>query len=266
MKRNVGQARMVAARTSSVSNDTYGYVDRQSRNFLSSARRSILDKDPADEPWLDRVETTLNGIVGGIRQISNRHARRLSGIAVGKLSGVVTVGGITGLVSAFGTAGTGTAIGTLSGAAATSATLGWIGSLVGLGAVAGGTILAATGVGAGILAAFMGKRWLLGSKRGEKDLENHEKAILASCLALITAINEQRHSGEEVTSEDKKLFAELALLPMVSEINTYWDRSSMAKAGVEDGVPFDVTLKVVHRSALQHHTQQLKRLAEEVME
>jgi hypothetical protein len=45
---------------------------------------------------------------------TNRHARRLTSIAVGKLSGIAVIGEITSFIATFGTASTGTAIASLS--------------------------------------------------------------------------------------------------------------------------------------------------------
>src|SRR5688572_23407023 len=112
---------------------------RSVRDWAVSQQASLIGAKSQDK-WLTRVECSLTGIVGSIRQISYRKARVITGLAIAKLSGAVAVGGIAGLISAFGTASTGTAIGTLSGAAATSATLYWVGSLFGLGAIAGGSI------------------------------------------------------------------------------------------------------------------------------
>lgn len=237
---------------------------RHTARLLSHRKRASRTPRPPGDLWLERVEDALNGIFGSIQQVSIRTARRLVIIAIGKLGGVAAIGGISGLV-ALGHASTGPLIASLSGAAAVSAKLYWIGSLFGLGAVAGGAILGAAGLGAGAMAAFWVRRHIFGRTRRDADVEEHEKRILASCLTLLKAIAEQRACGETVTDQEAMALAEIALFPIVAEVEAHWDRVSMAKAGIKSAYPFTTTLKPVYRYALRRYAGRLEKLSAETL-
>src|SRR5690606_27031187 len=96
------------------------------------------------------------------------------------------VGGIFALVCAFGTAGTGTAIASLSGAAATSATLAWVGGLLG-GSMATGAVL--TG-GLGIVVGLAAYKTLGSERRPFEQLSELEQRIVQSSWVLIAMIDD----------------------------------------------------------------------------
>lgn len=133
---------------------------------------------------LRRIERDLNCIIAAITQESERrtrHARRVTQIATGKITGAATVGGMLMFISAFGSASSGTAIGTLSGAAATSAKMYWVGSTFGMGAVAGAIILPAIGAILGLLGVLVFTRKVIGRSRKPEKMEQFEvRALFAS--------------------------------------------------------------------------------------
>ena len=173
----------------------------------------------------------------------------------------MTVGGITGLISSFGVASTGTTIASLSGAAATTAQLYWIGSLVGLGTAAGGLILSGGGIGVGVIAGLWGRRKLIGTPRRENDLQDHEKAILAACVALISAVKEQRESGRKPSSLEMRVLAEQALFPLTTQINQHWDEEVLKECGTTERRPFTHTLALLHRRKAHRCRMELGRIA-----
>lgn len=207
------------------------------------------------------LEDALTGVVAAIQQVSDARARRVTGVVIGKLGGAAVTGGIAGLVAAFGTASTGTAIASLSGAAASTAQLYWLGSLVGLGTAAGGAMLAATGVGAAIVAAYLGRRYLLGTSRSQEDLQDHERAILVSCIALLNAVRQQLASGQEASDGDMRALAEHALIPLVRQIDLHWDSPSSQTEETPAWRPFSETLSVLYLRKLRGCTDEIGRIA-----
>ncbi|MYA87238.1 MAG: hypothetical protein F4X97_02075 [Boseongicola sp. SB0662_bin_57] len=209
---------------------------------------------------LEHLEQVLTETVSAILQKSDRRGRIAVNAIVGKLGGVAATGGIAGLVANFGIASTGTAIASLSGAAATTAKLYWIGSLVGLGVAGGGLLLAAGGLGAGVATGALGVRTILGRARSEDDLEEHERAILVACVALIQSIREQRESGQEPSSTDLRLVAEHALIPLVHKINQHWDTVSLQESGKSGCRPFNRSLAIWQRRKLDRCRTELGRI------
>lgn len=136
---------------------------------------------------LRHVERDLNGIIAAISQVSSRRARRarrVAQIATGKITGAATIGGMLMFISAFGSASTGTAIGALSGAAATSAQMYWIGSIFGVGAVAGAIILPVIGAVLGLIAVFVISRAVFGRPRKPAKMQEFEVRALFASLRL----------------------------------------------------------------------------------
>ncbi len=226
----------------------------------TNAERFGRGKRPASSS-LEHLEQVLTETVSAILQKSERRGRIAVNAIVGKLGGVAVTGGIAGLVANFGIASTGTAIASLSGAAATTAKLYWIGSLVGLGVTGGGLLLAAGGLGAGVAAGALGKRKILGRARSEEDLEDHERAILVACVALIKSIREQRESGREPSSADMRLVSEHALIPLVHQINQHWDTVSLQESGKSECQPFNRSLAIWQRRKLDQCRTELGRFA-----
>ena len=114
-------------------------------------------------------------------------------------------------MSAFGSAGTGTAIATLSGAAANSATLAWVGSLLGGGMAAGAAM-----TGGLTLAVSVGVYKLMGSEaRKFEDLSDHERRIVEATGFLIAAINEVLEDPErDLGMQEAALLLENTLKPL----------------------------------------------------
>ena len=224
----------------------------------NAARLGCVERTRREE--LEHLERVLNGVVAAIRQLSDRRARILTNTVIAKLGGAAAIGGITGLITAFGTASTGTAIASLYGAAATTAQLYWVGSLVGLGTAAGGVMLAATGVGLGVAAAYAARSYLFGSGREADDLQDHEKAILASCVALLGGLRGTLDTEEMPSDAEVRIVAEQALLPLACQIAHYRDRSSM-EPDAPHRRPFSETLSPANRWKLDRCRREIERAA-----
>ena len=145
-------------------------------------------ENPAE--LLINTKRELTYISACIMQISAGESEKLAGqfgaAIASKIAGAVTVGGVFALVAAFGTAGTGTAIASLSGAAATSATLAWVGGLLG-GGMATGAVL--TG-GLGIVVGLAAYKTLGSERRSFEQLSELEQRIVQSSWVLIAMIDE----------------------------------------------------------------------------
>lgn len=236
------------------------WVRRRARS-LSSRFTAMHGQDA-----VDRLEPALTDVVAAIRQISNGRARKIVNTVVSQLGGHVAVGGVTGLISMFGTASTGTAISSLSGAAATSAQLYWVGTLVGLGATGGGLLLGGTGIGVGVATAYAWRRTRHGKPRSVDELEDHERAALASCAPLIKALQEQAKTGERPSALEMRTVAEQVLIPLVDQIEFHWDRESIAAAGVGDVRPFTATLAPESLRKLRKAKDEIGGIARGAME
>lgn len=170
-----------------------------------------------NEQWLSDADSTLTKLVANILQVSHKDSSKLVNVVIAKASGAAGAAGVLGLISAFGTASTGTAIAGLSGAAASSATLYWLGSLVGGGAVVGGFM---TG-GIAIAVGYFGLKWWKGKPRKPEDLTEEEKAIVDASLGLIKAFREQRDSKVEVKQAEGRFVLEKAWNPLVERVKDY---------------------------------------------
>lgn len=163
---------------------------------------------------LTSTKKELNYIVACIMQVSVKTASNLTervGKAIAaKVAGAAAVTGILGLVSAFGTAGTGTAIATLSGAAATSATLAWVGGIIG-GGVAAGSIL--TG-GLAILVGGAAYKLLSSNARTYESLSLVERQIVDVCIVVIKAIDEQAIKNTPPSKHEMAMLLKHSLMPL----------------------------------------------------
>lgn len=125
-----------------------------------------------------------------IMQISSDDAEKVAAqfgkVVTSKIAGVAATGALLSLVSTFGTAGTGTAIASLSGAASSSATLAWVGGLLG-GGMATGAVL--TG-GVGLIVGLGAYKALSSERRDFESLEEIEQRVLQYCWMLIAIIDE----------------------------------------------------------------------------
>jgi hypothetical protein len=156
----------------------------------------------------------LNYIVACIMQIdsdsASNYTSKAGDILASKLSGAAAATGFLGLVATFGTAGTGTAIASLSGAAATSATLAWVGGIVGGGMFAGTILTGGLGLAVGVGAY----RFFKSEPREYESLLEIDKKIMATCSILIKAINEQIEAQKIPTIDEINLINLHSITPL----------------------------------------------------
>jgi len=219
--------------------------------------------DSEDKSDFEVLNDALIGIISAIRQVSEGHANKLVGIAIGKMSGAAAAGGVAGLIGAFGTASTGTAIGTLSGAALTTAKLYWVGSIIGMGTAAGGVILGGTGIGIGLAAVYATKKIVTGLQRNENAMQDYEKNILIAATALITAIQHEIDIGKQPSKEELEFISQNALRPMITEINIHKTYDTLEVMGVNDQIPFSENLTALNYRKLKQNTAVLKTFLQE---
>ena len=214
---------------------------------------------------LRHIERDLNGIIAAISQVSNtraRRARRVTQIAAGKLAGAATVGGALMFISTFGSASTGTAIGALSGAAATSAQMFWIGSIFGLGAVAGATILTAAGAVLGILAAWIVSRALFGRPRKPERMQPFETRALYAGLRLAEPLPALLAQEARAPSKDElRVYAHEGLLPLCALIEDHLTAPTVPEETPPRCSSFAETLAPFPRWKLKRHYRHLFRRA-----
>ena len=173
------------------------------------------------EKLLLSTKHELNFLVACLLQTSSKDASRFtekfSKLLVTKISALGATSGVLGLVSSFGTAGTGTAIATLHGAAATSATLAWVGGLVGGGMVAGS--IATGGLG---FVVGLGTYKMLSSKAKEYDkLSVLERFFVDKSTILIQYIDEWLEKKEIIYAEDLEAFSKSSLIPLFTELQEH---------------------------------------------
>jgi hypothetical protein len=183
----------------------------------------------SSENDLEALEVTLTSIVAAILQKPNRVAGTVVGVAASKLAAAGIYAGAVGAIGAFGAASTGTAIATLSGAAATTATLYWVGSMVGLGVAAGGTILAGGALVVAIPATILVRRKVFGRPRVEQAMTSEEQALLYAALRLAAAVRLVRGGGARASQAEKRIFAREGLAPLSAGL-----RSAYLDAQKED--------------------------------
>ena len=215
---------------------------------------------------LTQIEASLLGVISAITQTPSKNvqrARLASSIATAKVTGVATTASIFGLVSTLGTAGTGTAIGTLSGAASTSATLAWIGGLVGGGMAAGAIVLPLTGIAAGATATMYLRHKLHGRPRLLNELHPFEDEILFVADNLIRPIDTLSKEGvSEQTSDELRLYAHDGLKPLIAGIERYLTEATQASDQEDDIAKFTTTLKPKYQKQLRQHCRVLKKHAD----
>ena len=110
---------------------------------------------------LSHVLGALTSMAGRILQTSDRRAAVVLGTSTKVVVGSAVAASATGIIGSLGTASTGAAIAGLSGAAKTTATLYWIGGIVGGGVAAGGLVLGAGALGIGVYGSGQPPRSLL---------------------------------------------------------------------------------------------------------
>lgn len=215
---------------------------------------------------LQHIERDLNGIVASIAQVSRnraRRTRRVVEIAAGKVVGVATVGGMLMFISAFGSASTGTAIGVLTGAAATSAQMYWIGSLFGLGAVAGAIILPAIGAVLGLVAAFFLSKAVFGRPRKPAKMEEFEVRALFASMRLASPIPSYfGDTAEPAPSKGElRVYAHEGLLPLCTLIGECLTAPKNPSKTDNECGSFEKTLALLPRWKLRRHHRRLLRRA-----
>lgn len=232
-----------------------GRASATASKLKSRAGRGSFQATEAEE--LQSLERSLVGIIGSVRQVSNRRTRIIAGVIFSKLGAVASIGGITGLVSTFGAASTGSAIASLSGAAATSATLYWIGSIIGLGAVAGGVMVTTAGLGIAVVGAVYAGRSFFGRARRDEDLFDYERALIYAAMTLLKAIQEQIKAGKAPTEWEMKEFSKHGLVPLILQIEGNWTTIADPGTAGADARPLSETLSLVHRDRLQASKKRL---------
>lgn len=189
-----------------------------------------------DRQFLAKLEVSLLGIIAAITQTPSdlvRRGRLATSITTAKVTGAATSAGLFGLVSTFGTAGTGTAIGTLSGAASTSATLAWIGGLVGSGAAAGAVVLPVLGIAAGTAATMAVRKKFFSKQRSLADLVGFEREILFATDTLLRPLSDIVRCEHASPSESElKIFAHDGLRPLLLGLKEHLERPDVAPSGL----------------------------------
>lgn len=211
---------------------------------------------------LRHVERDLNGIIAAISQVSSRRARRarrVAQIATGKITGAATIGGMLMFISAFGSASTGTAIGALSGAAATSAQMYWIGSIFGVGAVAGAIILPVFGAVLGLIAVFVISRAVFGRPRKPEKMQEFEVRALFASLRLAYPITARLADDAHAPSRDElRVYAHEGLLPLCTLIGDHLAAPVNPTNETESQCQsFEDTLALLPRWKLRRHFRRL---------
>ena len=196
---------------------------------------------------LKELEKSLLAVIAAITQTPSKkvkHARLASNIATAKVTSIATSASIFGLVSTLGTAGTGTAIGTLSGAAATSATLAWIGGIVGGGMAAGALVLPAAGIAAGATVTLVLRQKLHGRPRQLNELLPFEDEILFSVDNLIRPLDAiSKGELSPPTLNELRVYAHDGLAPLLTRIDQHLNASIDKPGTPPEGQLFRSTLK-----------------------
>ena len=176
----------------------------------------FMKSEQSDDRRAILIETNerLNYIVACILQTdvknANKFTKNVGQALASKLTGAGVSGGLLGLVSTFGTAGTGTAIGTLSGASATSATLAWVGGIVGGGMVAGTVLTGGLAVGVG----FVTYKLISSKEREYSELTTKERDIVDKAIIIIRIMDEIIETLSFPTKEKMKDYLNDYICPL----------------------------------------------------
>ncbi|WP_295043015.1 hypothetical protein [uncultured Paracoccus sp.] len=194
-----------------------------------------------------RLLVLLTAIRGRILQAPDRRTGVVLRAGTRSLASAAVGSSVMGAVGTFGVAGTGAMIAGLGGAAKTTASLYWLGGLVGGGVAAGGVVLAATAVGGGIYASSRVHHAILGGRRGADDLSPVEVRIISALDPLIRAA-ESVKPGHATSRHDLTLFFTIGIAPVLAAIDRALDTDGL------DG------LKPYHRIRLRRHVGGLRSL------
>lgn len=219
----------------------------------------IRDRD------LEKLEQSLLGMIAAITQTPSKNvkkARLASNIATAKVTSIATSASIFGLVSTFGTAGTGTAMFTLSGAASTSATLAWIGGLVGGGMAAGAILLPVAGIAAGTTASMLLHRKLHGKPRRLNELLPFEDEILFSLDHLIRPLDGiLKGTLPPPTKNELRIYAHDGLKPLINQIDRYLLTSADGANKSAEVQFFDSTIMPKYLKKVRRHRREIGKYA-----
>lgn len=196
---------------------------------------------------LKDLETLLTAIAGRILQMSDRKASVALGAATSTAVGSAVATSLMGVIGAFGSASTGAAMASLAGAAKTSATLYWIGGLVGGGVAAGGVVLGAGALGAGIYGSVKLRRAILGRSRRD-DLSEREQTIVLAIHALTQSIRETNSNGSSISDNELLLFTRIGVTPLIEEVQRLLDSGQLSG------------MKIYNRARLRGHLINLQTL------
>jgi hypothetical protein len=192
-------------------------IGRACEDLYGSSRAVIKPYFPPETPHelLRGTRKELAYISACIMQISPGQAENLANqfgkTVASKIAGISASGALLSLVSTFGTAGTGTAIASLSGAASTSASLAWVGGLLG-GGMATGAVL--TG-GVGIVAGLAAYKTLGSVGRNFEDLDETEQRIVQYCWMLIAMIDDYLEGSDgDFSADSANTFLNDTLIPL----------------------------------------------------
>ncbi len=193
----------------------------------------------------------LTSITGRILQESDLRASVVLGAATKTVVGSSVASAAMGAVGALGTASTGTAIAGLAGAAKTTATLYWIGGLVGGGVAAGTLVVGAGAIGAGIYGTVKLRRAVLGASR-EGQISVKEEQMILAIAALVAAIDETLESGKELRAREVVLFSRLGITPLRQELMQALEQNVFSG------------MKAYHRARLRGHLINLRILQKRI--
>ncbi len=159
----------------------------------------------------------LTSITGRILQITDRKAGVALGAATNAFVGYSFVATSMAAVGSLGTASTGAAIAGLFGAAKSTATLYWIGGLVGGGVAAGTAVLGVGAVATGIYGSIKVRRALLGHARNPEDISELEQKILMAAQAMAASVQSVIEGEKAISREELAMFARIGVAPLVAE-------------------------------------------------
>ncbi|MFM2057794.1 MAG: hypothetical protein RLY71_2179 [Pseudomonadota bacterium] len=202
-------------KTMAVAEGVYGEARRVVKDVVVPVLPTYDSKD-----LLQVTKRELNYIAACILQVSTEESSQIGsqfGKAVtAKIAGAASTTALLGIIATFGQAGTGAAISGLSGAAATSATMAWVGSLVGGGVAAGAAL-----TGGLALVVGLGAYRLLGSeRRAFETLSPLEQRIVQSCWMLGSVADAYQEKPHEFTVDAAVQLLEKALVPLHRDIET----------------------------------------------
>jgi hypothetical protein len=207
---------------------------------------AIKTIDPTRE--LSSILDLLTSIAGRILQMSDRKASVALGAATNTVFGSAFVASVFGTIGSLGAASTGTAIAGLSGAAKTTATLYWVGGLVGGGVTAGTLVLGAGALGVGIYGSMKVRRAILGQARRKDTLSEQEVNILEAINSIVSTIRTVLRAGAEISVRELELLSRVGMGPLLTEIE-----EALINGRFDD-------LKTYNRARLRGHVINLRSL------